>query len=432
MGNSPVVADVKDGTYGFYVGSVRVLDATSLRDGVKASSDVSLYLAARHEGDKVFLGPTLNGDSTKVGRYFVRDGLIVVNFNTEEAEGIRTLDESLLKEVSPIFVGSGRFGLIGESQPMQEVYGLIEKFAPSNATVLIRGETGTGKEIVARATHEYSARQQHPYLPVNMAAIPLSLLESALFGHEKGSFTGASQRQIGYFEQANQGTIFLDEIGTMPYEAQSRLLRLLEVRKVTRIGGTKEIPIDVRVIAATNADLESMVREGTFRADLYYRLKVAEINIPPLRERTDDIGRLATAFAFKYGVRDNKGGMLLTMDAIDYLKQIPWRGNVRELKNTIERAVLLSERNYLTREDFQFLGKDYIATQQPSGISTGTLEDIERTAILARLKQFQGSGNNFTLKEVAASLGIAARTLQRRMDMLGIVQTINFSIKPSP
>jgi DNA-binding NtrC family response regulator len=230
--------------------------------------------------------------------------------------------------------------IIGRSRPMQDLYKAIGRVSPTDATVLVRGESGTGKELVARAIYQHSLRANGPFLVINCVAIPETLLESELFGYEKGAFTGASYRRVGKIEQANRGTILLDEIGDMPFTIQSKILRLLEEKSIERLGGRETIPVDVRIIAATNRNLETALAEGRFREDLYYRLKVVTLWLPPLRERPGDIPLLAEYFAAKFASgmgMDNPG---ITGDALALLNSCPWQGNVRELANAIQKALI--------------------------------------------------------------------------------------------
>jgi two-component system, NtrC family, nitrogen regulation response regulator GlnG len=236
---------------------------------------------------------------------------------------------------------AGALPLIGRSQPMQDVYRMITRVLRNDLTVLVLGESGTGKELVAEAIHQLGARKNGPFVAVNTAAIPRDLIESELFGHEKGAFTGATQRHLGKFEQANRGTLFLDEIGDMPPEAQTRLLRALQSGRIRRVGGSEEVAIDVRIIAATNRDLQPLIADGTFREDLYYRLAVVPIQLPPLRERLGDVEPLARHF-LRLAAQDGLPARSLTPAGGALLEAQPWRGNVRELRNFIYRAALLS------------------------------------------------------------------------------------------
>jgi len=245
------------------------------------------------------------------------------------------------------------YELIGHGVRMREIFAVLEKVAASDLTVLVRGETGTGKELVARAIHRASKRAQRPLIVQDCSAIPANLIESILFGHERGSFTGAADRKRGCFEVADGGTLFLDEIGELDISLQPKLLRVLETREVQRVGGTRMIPVDVRVVAATNRDLRQMVNEGTFREDLYYRLTVVEVDLPSLRERSEDIPALAGQFLEESAKRGQREGasFSITNDAMTKLQAYPWPGNVRELKNTIERAVSLADGTELGMHD---------------------------------------------------------------------------------
>jgi transcriptional regulator with GAF, ATPase, and Fis domain len=244
--------------------------------------------------------------------------------------------------------------LVGKSVRMREIFATLEKVAGTELTVLVRGETGTGKELVASAVHHGSRRSNMPFVVQDCSAIPKDLIESTLFGHEKGSFTGATDRHRGCFEQADNGTIFLDEIGELDIALQPKLLRVLENREIKRVGGDRTIPVNVRVVAATNRDLRQMVNEGTFREDLYYRLSVVQIELPPLRERPEDIALLTNAFLDDFVKRRYPGEdvkLTVTKDAMARLQSYPWPGNVRELKNTIERAASLADTHELGVQD---------------------------------------------------------------------------------
>jgi transcriptional regulator with GAF, ATPase, and Fis domain len=246
------------------------------------------------------------------------------------------------------------FELIGHSVRMREIFAVLEKVAAADLTVLIRGETGTGKELVARAIHRASKRAQRPLVVQDCSAIPANLIESTLFGHERGSFTGAADRRRGCFEHADGGTLFLDEIGELDISLQPKLLRVLETHEVQRVGGSRTIPVDVRVVAATNKDLRQMVNEGSFREDLYYRLSVVHVDLPPLRERPEDIPALVRQFleeSAKRGAHPASARFTISNDAMTKLKAYPWPGNVRELKNTIERAVSLADATELGVQD---------------------------------------------------------------------------------
>jgi len=256
--------------------------------------------------------------------------------------------------------------IVGRSKPMQDVYKAIGRVSSTDATVLVRGESGTGKELVARAIYQHSLRADKPFLVINCVAIPENLLESELFGYEKGAFTGASHRRVGKIEQAHKGTVFLDEIGDMPFSIQAKILRLLQERSIERLGGRGTIPVDVRIIVATNRDLETALNEDRFRNDLYYRLKVVTILLPPLRERTSDIPLLTEYFISRYASElgmDNPG---ITKEAMDLLIRHPWPGNVRELANTIQKTLIFNRGTPIHTEEI---------AQAVSGENQGTLSD---------------------------------------------------------
>jgi Nif-specific regulatory protein len=282
--------------------------------------------------------------------------------------------------------------IIGSSNRMREVYQMVSQVCRSNATVLIRGESGTGKELVANSIHYNSTRAVNPFIKVNCASLPSNLIESELFGHEKGSFTGAIKQKIGKFELAHRGTIFLDEIGSINLDVQANLLRILQEKEFDRVGGQRTIKVDVRVIAATNKNLEQAVEEGTFRGDLYYRLNVFPIYMPPLRERKTDILLLADYFLEKYAKENHKEIRRFSTPAIDMLMQYHWPGNVRELENCIERAVLLCEEGVIHSY--------HLPPTLQTGKESGTLPalsleeavaNLEREMIIDALKNTRGN-----------------------------------------
>ncbi|AKM10054.1 sigma-54-dependent transcriptional regulator [Croceicoccus naphthovorans] len=267
--------------------------------------------------------------------------------------------------------------LVGRSPPMQAVYRMITRVLRNDLTVLVLGESGTGKELVAEAIHQLGGRTSGPFVAVNTAAIPADLIESELFGHEKGAFTGAVNRHIGKFEQAHGGTLFLDEIGDMPMQAQTRLLRALQSGMILRVGGREEVPFDARIIAATNKDLLPMIEAGTFREDLYYRLNVVPIQLPPLRERGDDIAALARHFLAQ-AARDGLPGRALTEDAAQMLCRQPWRGNVRELKNFIFRLALLAREDVIDAKAVRAVLETDGYSQMPAIAPPGSGDTPER------------------------------------------------------
>ncbi len=246
---------------------------------------------------------------------------------------------------------TAREAIVGRSKPMQDVYKAIGRVSTADATVLIRGESGTGKELVARAIYQHSLRAEKPFLVINCVAIPENLLESELFGYEKGAFTGAAHRRVGKIEQAHGGTVFLDEIGDMPFSIQAKILRLLQEKSIERLGGRQTIPVDVRIIAATNRDLEAALEQGRFREDLYYRLKVVTISLPPLRERREDIPLLTDYFLSRYASELDMNNPGITRAAVATFEDNQWPGNVRELANTIQKALIFSRGAPIQAED---------------------------------------------------------------------------------
>ncbi|MCE5310941.1 MAG: sigma 54-interacting transcriptional regulator [Acidobacteriales bacterium] len=301
--------------------------------------------------------------------------------------------------------------MIGEGPAFQSILRSIQIVAPTDATVLILGETGTGKELVARAIHEQSGRAKGSFVKVNCAAIPASLLESELFGHEKGAFTGAVGQKIGRFELAQRGTLFLDEIGEMPLELQPKLLRAIQDQEFERVGGSRTIHVDVRFVVATNRDLKAMVDEGQFRADLYYRLHVFPLNVPPLRERREDIPLLTRYFVQKYAQRMKRHIVDIPSAALDALSRYDWPGNIRELQNVIERSVILTRGNVLIVAMPAFTGR--VATTGPHPRISEAGDVVEREKILHALREANGVVGGS--KGAAARLGLKRTTLQSRM-----------------
>jgi len=335
--------------------------------------------------------------------------------------------------------------IIGQSQPMQSVYKVLGKIAPSDVTVLISGESGTGKELIARAIHFNSPRLGKPFIAINCAAIPRELLESELFGHEKGAFTGATERKSGKFEQANGGTIFLDEIGDMPLELQAKLLRVLQEKEITRTGGSSLLHIDVRIVAATNQNLKELVSQKLFREDLYYRLNVVPLELPPLRDRRDDIPPLIEHFLTRAHEEYQTEAAGVTADAMKQLVSHQWPGNIRELENAVQRAALLSPNVMLGAEDFPELkGPRDNARNDTSleGLIAGKLQNslaqmdfqemdnlyemvlhqMERPLINIVLERTRG--NQVRTAEI---LGINRNTLRKKIQTLGISVTRNGS-----
>ena len=304
-----------------------------------------------------------------------------------------------------------KFGLpkiIGKSSQIQEIMSKVQKVAPTNATVLLQGESGTGKELFARAIHNLSARKDAPFLAINSAAIPRELLESELFGYEKGAFTGADARKLGKLELADKGTVFLDEIGDMDLALQAKLLRVLQEQVIERVGGGKPIKIDVRVVAATNKDIDKAVAEGTFREDLFYRLNVFPIAISPLRERREDIPALAQHFMNKNCAEMKKGPVTISEEAMDILMKFPWKGNVRELQNVIERAVIYADKGTIRVDDLGISESSIIDALSEHVPMDGTLHEI--TAAATRIAESRKIKQ--VLKQTGGNKSRAAEILQ--------------------
>lgn len=312
--------------------------------------------------------------------------------------------------------------LIGKSSAMQEIYGKIEQVADSRTTILVTGESGTGKELVARALHYNSSRRDRPFIALNCAALPENLIESELFGHEKGSFTDATARRVGQFELAHTGTLFLDEIGDLSATTQAKLLRVLQEREFTRIGGVQAIKVDVRIVAATNKSLEELVRRGQFREDLYYRINVISLYLPPLRDRGEDVVLLARHFLAKRIEEEKRPQQDFTKEALELICRHPWPGNVRELQNVVEQSMLWSQGGPILPEHLpQSMKSDSRSGSLREDILSGRVSlekavmDFEREIILDALKR-----TNYVQTHAATLLGISRRMLKYRMDTLGI------------
>jgi DNA-binding NtrC family response regulator len=313
--------------------------------------------------------------------------------------------------------------LIGSGAAMRGVFATIRKVAETDLTVLIRGESGTGKELVAQALHEHSARKQGPFVAVNCAAISRELVESELFGHEKGAFTGAEARRVGRFEAAEGGTIFLDEIGDMAPETQAKVLRVLQERSFERVGGSKPLAVDVRVVAATHRDLEREVAEGRFREDLYYRLKVVEIEMPPLRERREDLAALAARFLEELAERHGRARRQLSAAALAALSRHAWPGNVRELRNVVERAAVLASGEEIQAEDLALPAARDGAAAAPEGLANLPFGEAKRSAAAQfersfLLRALRENGGN--ISRTAEAIGMVRQSLQQKIRELGL------------
>ena len=320
--------------------------------------------------------------------------------------------ERLEEELS---LARGVHQLVGQSEPIERIRAIIQTAASSEATVLIQGESGTGKEIIANAIHAQSKRSRGPLVKMNCAAVPETLLESELFGHEKGAFTGADRRRIGRFEQADGGTLFLDEICEMQPRLQAKFLRALQEREIERLGGSGTVPVDVRIMAATNRDLAKALEEGVLREDLYYRLNVILLHVPPLRERMDDVAILGMHFLRKYAAREGAATAAISDDGMGILMNYSWPGNVRELENAVERAVVLGQGEQLRAQDLPQQVHHRVDAQHPLVPAHLTLEEMEKLAIAQALRLTGGNKS-----EAAERLGIHRTSIYDKMRRYGI------------
>jgi two-component system, NtrC family, nitrogen regulation response regulator NtrX len=360
-------------------------------------------------------------EATKLGAYdFIekppdRERLLLVARN---ALSQRRLTEDL-RRIKLSF--DEKYKMEGESAALQKVWEAVRRAAPTNATVMITGESGAGKELVARAIHRNSNRRDEAFVQVNCAAIPEELIESELFGHEKGSFTGATEKQIGKFELAHKGTIFLDEVGDMSLRTQAKVLRVLQEGEVERIGSQKTVNVDVRVIAATNKDLESAIEKGDFREDLYFRLNVIPINVPPLRDRPEDIAPLVRHFVKQFSAENNFRPKTFNPAAMEALKRHVWRGNVRELRNTIERLLIMVEGDEIKPEHLSEVlrraPEGGAAAQEPAASLQDFKAGAERQFLVQKLRE-----NKWNISATAASIGTPRSNLYKKLEQYQISQ----------
>ena len=374
---------------------------------------VSVIIISAHGSVENAIKATRLGAFDFLEKPIDRDKLLISVRNATESASLKEENE----EIKKVWIGDEV--ILGKSKAIQNVLKLIDKVAPLDTRVLIMGENGTGKELVARAIHKKSERKDKPFVEVNCAAIPNELIESELFGHEKGSFTGAVQQRIGRFELANKGTIFLDEIGDMSHQAQAKVLRAIEDGKIERVGGGKKIDVDVRLIAATNKNLKEEIEKGNFREDLYHRLNVLPILVPPLRERAEDIQILVEHFAIDISNKHKKPVTKFTEDAIHVLQHQSWTGNVRELRNLVERIIILVDKKEITGKDIDFL---FAGNQQSVDELVDTSnsfqefkEKAERVFILKQLRS-----NDWNISKTAEILEIQRSHLYNKMKKYSI------------
>jgi DNA-binding NtrC family response regulator len=367
-----------------------------------------------------------NGATDYISKPFTPEQIMEKIDKSIEQRAVMVDDMYLIKEISS---RQGFDAFVGDSREMQKVYRRIIQVASSDSTVLITGESGTGKELVARAIHRSSSRRDQPFVALDCSSLAENLLESELFGHVKGSFTGAIQTKTGLFRVADGGTLFLDEVANISLSTQAKLLRVLQERMVTPIGGTQPIPINIHLVAATNRSLKVMVSEGTFREDLFFRLNIIPIDLPPLRERKGDIQLITRHFLQKYNADLGKQIRGIAPDALAFLEEYPFPGNVRELENTIERAVVLAEGDIIHKEDLELVDKDahepvigsYVPTsaeelkEMKRHIRDKAVEDIEKAFVMSALER-----NNWNVTHAAEETGILRPNFQGMLKRLGI------------
>jgi DNA-binding NtrC family response regulator len=377
------------------------------------STSISVIIISAHGSVENAIKATKLGAFDFIEKPIDRDKLLISTRNA--VEQFKLLTENL--EIKKTIIGDGK--ILGKSRAIKNILDMIEKVAPLDTRVLISGENGTGKELVARAIHSKSLRKEKAFIEVNCAAIPNELIESELFGHEKGSFTGAVQQRIGKFELANKGTIFLDEVGDMSQQAQAKVLRAIEDGKIQRVGGAKSIEVDVRIISATNKNLKEEIEKGTFREDLYHRLNVIPIDIPPLKERREDIPLMVESFAKDITSKHKKPAVKFSDDALQFLETLEWSGNVRELRNAVERIIIIVDKKEISKKDIEILfsiGKasiDDIIEQSNS--FQEFKEKAERAFIIRQLNE-----NDWNISKTAEILDIQRSHLYNKIKKYGI------------
>lgn len=409
------------------------LDGIQLLERMKSEYDIPVIMITAANTVKTAVQAMRLGAYDYIPKPFDVDEIKIVVQKVLSIQDLSKEVEYLRAEISKTY---GFENLIGGTKEMQEIFRLINQIAGSDTSVLILGESGTGKELVARAIHFNSLRKNKPFIPINCAAIPDTLIESELFGHERGAFTGASNKRIGKFEQAHSGTLFLDEIAELSLSTQAKILRFLQEREFTRVGGTETVHVDVRLITATNKDLENAIKDRSLREDFYYRINIIPISLPPLRMRRDDIPLLVNHFIDKVNKRIKKHVKRVSEDLMDFLVNYEWPGNVRELENLMERMITLSNQKVLTIKDLPSGLKDkarqsvmkekVVEDEAGQSVMKGKVvegkvsflratEEFEKEVILDALKK-----TNNVQTQAAALLGISRRILKYKMDKMGI------------
>ncbi len=395
--------DITSGKEGFYwLEQILAHDPSSVVIMITAFGDVEMAVRALKAGATDFiLKPWQNEKLIATISTAIR-----LKQSYKEVDKLKKAKEMLEEQISRPFAE-----IIGQSKAIQDVFQLIDKVAKTDANVLILGENGTGKELIARAIHQRSLRKDNSFVSVDMGAITETLFESELFGHKKGAFTDAREDRPGRFELANGGTLFLDEIGNLSMALQSKLLSALQSRQVTRVGANQALPVDIRLICATNMPLHKMVQEGTFRQDLLYRINTVEVQVPPLADRVEDIPMLAQHYLNYYAKKYHKPVSTIAPDAMDKLKRYAWPGNIRELQHAIERAVIMTDLTSL--QDSDFLLSRALSTGPAN--NTLNLDEVEKTAIVKALNMHNGN-----ISKAADELGLTRASLYRRMEKYGI------------
>jgi len=390
-----------------------------LRTIRRENPDIGVIMITAYDSSQMAFQASKEGAESYITKPWDNDKLLLEVRNALDKSRLQVENIQLRRALK-------RFGLpniVGKGERIQRVFDLITQVAPSRATVLIAGESGTGKELVAKTIHVTSPRADRPFVPVNTGSMPVDLLESTLFGHVKGAFTSAIATKRGLFEVADQGTIFFDEIGTIGVETQAKLLRVIQEREFMRLGGTETIKVDVRILAATNADLRRLVQENKFREDLYYRLNVITIPLPPLRERKEDIPLLLAHFLKKFSQENGREGLHFSPEAMKVMMDYDWPGNVRELENAVERAVVLSSGPNLTPE----LLPEQLSPDGSHGLRTLSLEDFEGRSLFEIMESYERrvildmlSRTNWSQTEAAERFKIPLSTLNQKIKRLQI------------
>ncbi len=397
------------------------MDGLEALTRIKASDEaLPVVMISAHGNAQVGMEATKRGADDFIEKPFGAERLLVTIKNVLSQSTLRKENTTLKRAVE------ARYQMVGESAGLRQIGDAIKRAAPTNATVLILGESGAGKELVARAIHRNSLRSRERFIQVNCAAIPEELIESELFGHEKGSFTGATEKQIGKFEQADRGTIFLDEVGDMSQKTQAKVLRVLQEGEVERLGSSRTIKVDVRIIAATNKDLEAEIEKGTFREDLFFRLSVIPIRVPPLRDRRDDIPPLVRHFADIFSREHSRRPQRFTAAALEHMKKARWKGNVRELRNTVERLIIMTPGETIDVDDLQDIVRIESRTSAPDNGGgdrerPGTLREFkevaERAFLVDKLRE-----HNWNISKTAEVIGTPRSNLYKKLEQYGISQ----------